>query len=60
MTLKSTYNDIIKAYGTGKVDYMKQVGWVSDLDKYGQELHIEFDKNIKLIFLIILKNIPMK
>ncbi|APF28072.1 hypothetical protein NPD7_2824 [Clostridium sporogenes] len=39
---------------------MKQVGWVSDLDKYGQELHIEFDKNTKLIFLIKLKNIPMK
>ncbi|KGO13064.1 hypothetical protein SD74_01700 [Clostridium botulinum] len=52
MTLKSAYNDVIKAYGTGKVDYMKQVGWVSDLDKYGQELYIEFDKNTKLISLI--------
>ncbi|KIS25404.1 hypothetical protein B2H94_15425 [Clostridium sporogenes] len=60
MTLKSAYNDVIKAYGTGKVDYMKQVRWVTDLDKYGQELHIGFDKNTKLISLIRLKNIPMK
>ncbi|PIH04609.1 hypothetical protein CS538_08405 [Clostridium combesii] len=52
MTLKSAYNDVIKAYGTKKVDYMKQVGLVSDLDKYRQELHIEFDKNAKLISLI--------
>ncbi|ACA56001.1 conserved domain protein [Clostridium botulinum A3 str. Loch Maree] len=39
---------------------MKQVGWVSDLGKYGQELHIEFDKNTRIISLIILKNIIMK
>ncbi|AUN01937.1 hypothetical protein G8E05_16295 [Clostridium botulinum] len=60
MTLKSAYNDVIKAYGTGKVDYMKQVGWISDFGKYGQELHIKFDKNTKVISLIILKNIIMK
>ncbi|NFB17614.1 hypothetical protein [Clostridium botulinum] len=52
MTLKSTYNDVIKAYGTRKVDHMKQVGWVNDLDKYRQEFHIEFHKNTKLISLI--------
>ncbi|MCS4466423.1 hypothetical protein JTS99_08960 [Clostridium botulinum] len=44
MTLKSTYNYVIKAYGTGKVDHMKQVGCVNDLDKYRQEFHIEFHK----------------
>ncbi|HBJ2610840.1 hypothetical protein CJF15_14360 [Clostridium botulinum] len=60
MTLKSAYNDVIKAYGTGKVDHMIQVGWVNDLDKYRQEFHIEFHKNTKLISLIRLKNIPMK
>ncbi|OSB12814.1 hypothetical protein [Clostridium botulinum] len=56
MTLKSAYNDVIKAYGTGKVDHMIQVGWVNDLDKYRQEFH----KNTKLISLIRLENIPMK
>ncbi|KEJ04273.1 hypothetical protein N494_01525 [Clostridium botulinum A2B7 92] len=60
MTLKSTYNNVIKAYSTGKVDYMKQVEWVSNLGKYGQELYIEFDKNTRVISLIILKNIIMK
>ncbi|ACQ54400.1 hypothetical protein RSJ2_328 [Clostridium botulinum] len=39
---------------------MKQVGWISDFGKYGQELHIKFDKNTKVISLIILKNIIMK
>ncbi|HCL4439052.1 TPA: hypothetical protein N2D87_002867 [Clostridium botulinum] len=60
MTLKSAYNDVIKAYGTAKVDHMIQVGWVNDLDKYRQEFHIEFHKNTKLISLIRLENIPMK
>ncbi|CBZ02097.1 TPA: hypothetical protein PTV74_002526 [Clostridium botulinum] len=60
MTLKSAYNDVIKAYDTGKVDHMIQVGWVNDLDKYRQEFHIEFHKNTKLISLIRLENIPMK
>ncbi|EJO5346357.1 hypothetical protein NRP93_000401 [Clostridium botulinum] len=64
MTLKSTYNDVIKAYGAPKVDYMKQVGWityyVSDLGKYGQELRIDFNKKTKIITSITLKNIPMK
>ncbi|MHB9946147.1 hypothetical protein CF095_12225 [Clostridium botulinum] len=60
MTLKSTYNYVIKDYGTGKVDHMKQVGWVNDLDKYRQEFHIEFHKNTKLIYSIRLENIPIK
>lgn len=64
ITLKSTYNDVIKAYGAPKVDYMKQVGWityyVSDLGKYGQELRIDFNKKTKIITSITLKNIPMK
>ncbi|NFC87747.1 hypothetical protein EXN13_08645 [Clostridium botulinum] len=54
------YDFKIKAYGTGKVDHMIQVGWVNDLDKYRQEFHIEFHKNTKLISLIRLENIPMK
>ena len=62
ITLNSTYDDVINAYGTPKVDYMDQVGWVkyfvSDLGKYGQELHIEFDKDTKVISSIRLKNIP--
>ena len=62
ITLASTYEDVIKAYGTPKVDYMEQSGWVtyftSDIGKYGQELRIYFDKNTKVITSIDLKNIP--
>ncbi|WMJ80693.1 hypothetical protein RBU49_00160 [Clostridium sp. MB40-C1] len=62
ITLASTYDNVISAYGTPKVDYMKQMGWISysisDLGKFGQELRIDFDKNTKVIKSIYLKNIP--
>lgn len=62
ITLKSTYDDVIKAYGAPKVDYMKLAGWVtyyiSDIGEYGQELKIYFNKNTKAIASIKLKNIP--
>ncbi|MCY6958998.1 hypothetical protein [Clostridium brassicae] len=62
ITLTSTYDNVISIYGTPKVDYMKQMGWISysisDLGKFGQELRIDFDKNTKVIKSIYLKNIP--
>lgn len=64
ITLASTYEEVITAYGPPKVDYMKQMGWItyyiSDMGEYGQELRIEFDKNTKVIKSIKLKNIPKK
>lgn len=64
ITLASTYEEVITAYGPPKVDYMKQMGWItyyiSDMGEYGQELRIEFDKNTKVITSIKLKNIPKK
>lgn len=62
ITLKSTYKDVISAYGTPEADFMKEAGWIvysiSGIGHYGQELHIEFNKKTKVITLIKLKNIP--
>ncbi|KHD37453.1 hypothetical protein NL50_04560 [Clostridium acetobutylicum] len=64
ITLNSTYNDVIKAYGSPKTDYMKQAGWIiyynTDIGNYGQELRIYFDTHSKTITSINLKNIPYK
>ncbi|PJI08338.1 MULTISPECIES: hypothetical protein [Clostridium] len=62
ITLSSTYEDVIKAYGKPKVDYMKSANWIiyynTDIGEYGQQLRIYFDKNTKVIHSIELKNIP--
>ncbi|WML32705.1 hypothetical protein [Clostridium sp. OS1-26] len=64
ITLSSTYEDILKAYGAPTFDSMKEMGWItysaSGIGKYGQELRIQFDKNTKVITSIKLKNIPPK
>lgn len=64
ITLKSTYDDVINAYGKPTVDYFKEAGRVtytkSDdeaIGEYGQELEINFDMNTKVIKSISLKSI---
>ena len=62
ITLDSTYDDVINAYGTPKVDYFANNGTVyyyeTDIGKYGQKLTIKFDTNTKIIKEITLQNIP--
>lgn len=62
ITLDSTYDDVINAYGTPKVDYFTSNGKIyyseSDIGKYGQALTIGFDTNTKVIKEITLQNIP--
>lgn len=62
ITLASTYDDVIKAYGKPKVDYMKAAGWIiyytTDIGEYGQQLRIYFNKTTKVIESIQIKNIP--
>ncbi|URZ02752.1 hypothetical protein [Clostridium felsineum] len=64
ITLSSTYDDVIKAYGNPKVDYMKAANWIiyynTDIGEYGQQLRIYFNKTTKVIESIELKNIPRK
>lgn len=63
ITLSSSYEDIINAYGKPTADFINDTGWikysVSGLgnSKYGQELKFEFDKSTKAITSISLKNI---
>lgn len=62
ITLSSTYEDIIKAYGKPQLDALEQTGLVSYISKggignYGQHLKFEFDKEKKVIKSISLKNI---
>ncbi|NFG62555.1 MULTISPECIES: hypothetical protein [unclassified Clostridium] len=62
ITLNSTYDDVINAYGKPKVDYMNEAGFVnyftSDIGEYGQKMEIYFDKTTKVVDSIELKNIP--
>jgi len=63
ITLASTYEDIIKAYGKPQLDALDQTGLVSyrskeSNGKYGQELLFKFGKDKKVIKSINLKNIP--
>lgn len=62
ITLDSTYDDVIAAYGTPKVDYFNQNGKIyyseTDIGKYGKALTIGFDTNTKVIKEITLQNIP--
>lgn len=62
ITLESTYDDVIAAYGAPKVDYFDQNGKIyyseSDIGKYGKALTIGFDTNTKVIKEITLQNIP--
>lgn len=62
ITLDSTYDDVINAYGTPKVDYFTSNGKVyyfeSDIGEYGQKLTIGFDTDTKVIKEITLQNIP--
>lgn len=64
ITLASTYDDVIKAYGKPKADFLDQTGFIeysnNDIGNYGKKLHIEFDKSTKVITLIKVKNIPSK
>lgn len=63
ITLSSTYEDIINAYGKPTADFINDTGWIKysvsspGNSKYGQELKFEFDKNTKAITSISLKNI---
>ena len=63
ITLSSTYEDIINAYGKPTADFINDTGWIEysvsspGNNKYGQELKFEFYKNTKAITSISLKNI---
>ncbi|EKQ57343.1 MULTISPECIES: hypothetical protein [unclassified Clostridium] len=63
VTLASTYEDIIKAYGAPTFDSMKQTGLVTyishgNIANYGQKLEFQFDKDKNVIKSIYLKSIP--
>lgn len=64
ITLDSTYDDVIKAYGKPQTDLLEQAGWIkystNDIGNYGQSLQITFDKSKKTITAVKLKSIPSK
>lgn len=64
ITLDSTYDDVINAYGAPDTDAFTSNGTIyyakSDIGKYGQFLTIKFDTNTKVIQEVALQNIPRK
>lgn len=63
ITLASTYEDVINAYGKPQADFLKETGLVSytssgDIGNYGQKVEFEFDKDKNVIKSIKLKDIP--
>lgn len=63
ITLTSTYDDVISAYGAPESDFMTKTGTIyynadGYTGKYGQKLTINFDTTTKVIKSIELHNIP--
>lgn len=63
ITLASTYEDVINAYGKTQGDFFKQTGLVSytssgSIGNYGQKVEFNFDKDKNVIKSIKLKDIP--
>ena len=61
ITLESSYDDVIKAYGIPQVNDGNSISYIAagNVDNCGKQLEIAFDDNTKIINSIKLKNIPI-
>lgn len=61
ITLESSYDDVIKAYGIPQANDGNSISYIAagNVDNCGKQLEIAFDDNTKIINSIKLKNIPI-
>ena len=65
ITLQSSYDDVIKAYGMPQANNMNDGNSITyvaagNVDNCGRQLEIAFDNNTRVINAIRLKNIPVE